>query len=230
MKLPNFADFKEFKNLRKKMNAIKDGVFELFDETKHLSGEERRKLEKGIRLSSSQLKRMRDTTLRYKNTRVIIYAPTNPNFYHIAECEILAKIFKNSDSVHKKTNVDESTGLSASRFFENGLLVFTNLNEKYPNQVDLEKLNFKEDSAKKTIDEAKKLEKTNETSNLSASRFFERNHSLKICRHCLQKINYKGFDMYQNRKFSYSENLAENFTKAEFFKEYKIYPLTSDLL
>lgn len=228
MQLPNYAEFKSFIDLREKMQAFKDGVFELFDKNKHLTGEERRALENGLAMDLAQIVTMRDGTLRYKNSRVMIYTSSTPNIYHIADCELINKLRKDKHNQQQTKNQ-----ASAIDFLENAeqnqeqeqiqkqeqkpnrdnVYIFTSLDELFPNKEDLAKL----------------IDKSNDFVELELNQG-ESQKTLRICKHCLQRLHYKGFDMYQNRKFAYSEELAENFSKANFYQEHKLYPLTKDLL
>ncbi|SFB97934.1 hypothetical protein SAMN05660443_0978 [Marinospirillum celere] len=47
----------------------------------------------------------------------------------------------------------------------------------------------------------------------------------QVCAHCLQLLGYKGFDLHRNRKIAYSKQLLKTFSRDEFFKVYKLYPV-----
>lgn len=216
MQLPDYALFPAFIDLRHKMEANKDGVFEIFDAVKHLTGEERSYLETGIWLDISQVKNLKDATLAYKNSRIMLYTPSTPKNYHLAECEFLGKlrasasqVFTSKNQQNKQLDINDFLStIHVDEHIKTRVFVFTNLSETSPNP--------------------KKISSLKETKNeKSVSHFLTEESKLNICNQCLQRLHYKGFDIYQNRKFAYSEELAKKFTKAEFFQEYKIYPLTS---
>lgn len=216
MQLPDYALFPAFVDLRHRMEANKDGVFEIFDAAKHLTGEERRSLEVGIWLDINQVKKLKDATLAYKNSRIMLYTPSTPKNYHLAECELLSKLRTSASQISvikEQKNQQENTNEFLSKIQqdkpkETRVFVFTNLNETNPKPTDLQNLAYAKNHK-------------------SATSFLVEENKLSICKHCLQRLHYKGFDVYQNRRFAYSQELAEKFTKAEFFQEFKIYPLVN---
>lgn len=71
MELPDFLEFEPFNTLRERMGADTLGYFEVFDPTRHLTGEERAQLRSdGVRVTRSQVQFLGDHTLAYKNSRV----------------------------------------------------------------------------------------------------------------------------------------------------------------
>ncbi|SEI54208.1 hypothetical protein SAMN05421831_1044 [Allopseudospirillum japonicum] len=57
-----------------------------------------------------------------------------------------------------------------------------------------------------------------------------RTASLKICEHCLQVLGYKGFDLRKNRKVAYSQKILQEFSRSEFFRLYRQYPINIEAL
>lgn len=54
---------------------------------------------------------------------------------------------------------------------------------------------------------------------------------LEICGYCLQILGYKGFDLRKNRKVAYSQKILREFSRSEFFRLYRQYPINiEDLL
>lgn len=51
--------------------------------------------------------------------------------------------------------------------------------------------------------------------------------SRKVCDKCLHTLRYKGFDAFKQRKAAYSQQVIEAFVLADFFSEYKVYPIQS---
>jgi len=49
--------------------------------------------------------------------------------------------------------------------------------------------------------------------------------SRQVCAQCLQTLGYKGFDLNRSRKIAYSKNLLKTFSRDDFFKVYKLYPV-----
>lgn len=47
----------------------------------------------------------------------------------------------------------------------------------------------------------------------------------QVCAECLQILGYKGFDLNRSRKIAYSKNLLKTFSRDDFFKLYKLYPV-----
>lgn len=102
MKLPDFTEFKPFKELRLSMGARKAGHFELFNANKHLTGRERSELDQlGKQLSLNHLKHYADTTWGLKNTRLAIYLRSAPD-YHLAQCKI-TQSWANNQSIWVST-------------------------------------------------------------------------------------------------------------------------------
>lgn len=88
MKLPDFAEFEPFQQLRLTMGARKAGHFELFNAEKHLTGRERSELDQqGKRLPLFKLKRFADLTWGLKNTRLVVYLEDSAD-YHLAQCSV----------------------------------------------------------------------------------------------------------------------------------------------
>lgn len=53
---------------------------------------------------------------------------------------------------------------------------------------------------------------------------------LKVCEHCLQILGYKGFDLRKNRKLAYSQKILQEFSRSEFFRLYRQYPVNIEAL
>lgn len=101
MELLDFTEFEAFNGLREKMGTDRLGYFELFDPEIHLTGEERSLLEtRGMLLPLDKVKTLPDKTLAIKNSRVLIYIPSENWFrdrreyptYHLARCSELEEI------------------------------------------------------------------------------------------------------------------------------------------
>lgn len=97
MKLPDFSEFEPILTLRKEMGATRLGHFELFDPHKHLTGEERTKLEQhGVLIQRQSLRLLQDHTLAIKNGRVIVFKLAHESgkkqYYHVANCPVLQAI------------------------------------------------------------------------------------------------------------------------------------------
>lgn len=101
MELLDFTEFEAFNKLREKMGTDRLGYFELFDPAIHLTGEERSQLEgNGLLLPLEEVKVLPDNTLAIKNSRVLIYIPSENWFrerreyptYHLARCSSLDEI------------------------------------------------------------------------------------------------------------------------------------------
>lgn len=90
MKLPDFLAFEPFLSLRKKMRADKLGHFEFFDPKVHLTVQERNELEMGLLVPVQCVRVLKDFTLAYKNSRVVVSLsnPRQPEdwCYHLAAC------------------------------------------------------------------------------------------------------------------------------------------------
>lgn len=86
MNLPDFLEFKPFNDMRMKMNTEKLGHFEMFDPNIHLTGNERSSLMnvKGLQVPSSQVLRLIDYTLLFKNSRVVIH---DEHCFHVCACD-----------------------------------------------------------------------------------------------------------------------------------------------
>ena len=101
MELQDFTEFEAFNELREKMGTDRLGYFELFDPAIHLTGEERSQLENtGLLLPLDKVKVLPDRTLAIKNSRVLIYIPSENWFrdkreyptYHLARCSELEEM------------------------------------------------------------------------------------------------------------------------------------------
>lgn len=95
MKLPDFSEDRGFLALRQQMNARRPGHFVLFDATRHLTGQERARLEnQGLATTLDQLRILPDQTLAMKNGRVLVYtaqpaAKGKRDLFHVAACATL---------------------------------------------------------------------------------------------------------------------------------------------
>ncbi|OPX55177.1 hypothetical protein SAMN02745127_02290 [Oceanospirillum multiglobuliferum] len=94
MKLPDFAEFEPILALRREMGATRLGHFELFDPHKHLTGEERTKLEQhGVLTQLHSLRLLQDHTLAIKNGRVVVFKLAHEQgkkqHFHVANCSVL---------------------------------------------------------------------------------------------------------------------------------------------
>lgn len=101
MELLDFKEFEPFNALREKMGTDQLGFFELFDPEIHLTGEERSLLEsQGMLKPLRDIKVLPDKTLAVKNSRVLIYIPSENWFrdrrayptYHLARCSELEEL------------------------------------------------------------------------------------------------------------------------------------------
>lgn len=99
MILPDFLEFEPFNSLRNTMGATELGQFEFFDPQLHLTAEELRALDTvGLSVSLKAVRSLADSTLAYKNSRVLLYpvgAAIEP-IYHLANCELLLKARSNN--------------------------------------------------------------------------------------------------------------------------------------
>lgn len=94
MKLPDFNEFESILDLRRQMAAKRQGHFELFDPERHLTGEERSRLEnRGRLVQTHQLRFLPDRTLAIKNGRVVVFAQAHTKgvkqYFHVADCPVL---------------------------------------------------------------------------------------------------------------------------------------------
>lgn len=96
MKLPDFNHFEPVLELRRQMAAVKTGNFELFDPEKHLTGQERSRLEnQGINVRLNDIRVLPDSTLAIKNGRVLVFQKDAPmekqarQHFHLALCPVL---------------------------------------------------------------------------------------------------------------------------------------------
>lgn len=93
MKLVDFKQDKTLDDLRNKMGAEEYGKFELFDPSRHLSWQERQKINSDwVEISSSSLHAYGDKTLAYKNSH--IFCQTNDQL-HFAFCDQIKKQMQN---------------------------------------------------------------------------------------------------------------------------------------
>ncbi|MEX1216273.1 hypothetical protein [Saccharospirillum sp.] len=85
MELYDFLEFAPFNQMRERMGTDQFGQFELFDPSRHLTGEERSVLARqGLPLPRSLLSRLLDYCLCYKNSRVAII---DEGVLHLAQCD-----------------------------------------------------------------------------------------------------------------------------------------------
>jgi hypothetical protein len=97
MELPDFLNFEDFNQTRKRMGAEHLGAFEFFDPRLHLTAAERVRLEEGIETGWGSLRCLHDYTLAYKNSRVLLWLgvpssdPQAP-IYHVAYCRTLQNV------------------------------------------------------------------------------------------------------------------------------------------
>lgn len=85
MELPDFLEFEAFNTLRERMGTDQLGYFEVFDPTRHLTGEERAELRTlGVRVVRSQLRMLGDHTLSYKNSRIAVITDDH---LHVTRCK-----------------------------------------------------------------------------------------------------------------------------------------------
>lgn len=101
MKLPDFNQFEPVLDLRRQMAATKAGHFELFDPDKHLTGEERSRLEnRGVAVTLDALRILPDMTLAIKNGRVVVFEKEKSAgkraFFHLALCPELESLSDNT--------------------------------------------------------------------------------------------------------------------------------------
>lgn len=47
-----------------------------------------------------------------------------------------------------------------------------------------------------------------------------------VCRECLQKLHYEGYDSMKARRESYSQQVAERFSLDKFWQQFKLYPVS----
>lgn len=88
MKLPDFRDFAPFNCLRQRMGGAALGQFELFDPARQLSRAELEALAgAGMKVAAPQLQVLADTTLAFKNARVLVADAAS--LYHLAACTAL---------------------------------------------------------------------------------------------------------------------------------------------
>lgn len=52
----------------------------------------------------------------------------------------------------------------------------------------------------------------------------------RVCPECLQQLQFRGFDAARARHRDYSDRVLEQFDVDDFFREYPVYPITSDVL
>lgn len=52
----------------------------------------------------------------------------------------------------------------------------------------------------------------------------------RVCAQCLQQLQYQGYDAARTRHRHYSDRILEDFDLEEFFRDYPVYPLSSELL
>ncbi|WP_439510213.1 hypothetical protein [Marinimicrobium koreense] len=52
----------------------------------------------------------------------------------------------------------------------------------------------------------------------------------RVCPECLQQLQFRGFDAARTRHRDYSERVLEAFDLADFFRDYPVYPITSEVL
>lgn len=91
MQLPDFMVFEPFRHLVKKMDAENFGSQVHFDPAIHLTWGERCQLaDQGIRLEPGVVRVLNDSTLAYKNSRIVLYSlqPESDGhwYYHIGNC------------------------------------------------------------------------------------------------------------------------------------------------
>lgn len=94
MILPDFLDFEPFNLLRQSMGAKELGQFEFFDPQLHLTAEELNALgSEGLRVSLAAVRALADSTLAYKNSRVLLYSlgQAAEPVYHLANCDCLQR-------------------------------------------------------------------------------------------------------------------------------------------
>lgn len=89
MKLPDFAEFAPFQALRAAMQATEPGHFVFFDPVRHLTGDERLQLQRGLAVSSGAVRLLDDRTFAYKNARVLVWSadPMRQGLFHLCACE-----------------------------------------------------------------------------------------------------------------------------------------------
>ncbi|PCJ19019.1 MAG: hypothetical protein COB04_06480 [Gammaproteobacteria bacterium] len=94
MNFNEFADYAPFRRLREKMRAEQSGEFELFDVENHLTRKEKDSLVcGGLLVQRSQLRVLRDSTLAYKNSRVLQVLAVDAAHadldlqYHFSDCQ-----------------------------------------------------------------------------------------------------------------------------------------------
>lgn len=51
-------------------------------------------------------------------------------------------------------------------------------------------------------------------------------HGFVVCKHCLQRLRYKNYDEFRNRRRAYSQKVLSEFSLKEFFSLYPQYPLS----
>ena len=117
MELQDFTEFEAFNTLREKMGTDRLGYFELFDPAIHLTGQERSQLESpGLLMNPGAVKVLPDKTLAIKNSRVLVYVPSENWFrdrreypaYHVAMCSELEELKRE----HPEQEVMVTTRLS----------------------------------------------------------------------------------------------------------------------
>lgn len=52
----------------------------------------------------------------------------------------------------------------------------------------------------------------------------------RVCPDCLQQLQFRGFDAARTRHRDYSDRVLETFELSEFFHQYPLYPITSQVL
>ncbi|SEF70639.1 hypothetical protein [Oceanospirillum linum] len=105
MRLPDFNQHEGMLSLRRQMNARRPGHFVLFDASKHLTGQERSRLEnQGIQTTYDSIRVLPDQTLAIKNGRVVVLfadegvvqkaegkpaSKRKKEHFHVAGCSVL---------------------------------------------------------------------------------------------------------------------------------------------
>lgn len=97
MKLPDFLDFAAFNTLRQTMGAHELGEFVFFDPHLNLTGYERLSLRReGLVVAAEDFYVAEDSTLVYKDSRVLVYCPTPVSShdwrFHLADCPALTAL------------------------------------------------------------------------------------------------------------------------------------------
>lgn len=202
MRLPDFNQHEGMLCLRRQMNARRPGHFVLFDASKHLTGQERSRLEnQGVKTSFDSLRVLPDQTLAIKNGRVLVF--------FLSEDPVL--------TAHDRYGVSHHGSEMRVRAPET--------QENLPSQRAKA---FFHVAACKNLQQrhtAPLVATTRLTSPFPVPGATSGHRSLSVCPDCLTLLAFKGFSLTRNRKIRYSEQLLRHFQLQDFFRVYTLYPV-----